>query len=263
MKMVKVFSIHSSRGGTGKSLISSNISAILALEGKNVALLDFDFRAPSLQTIFQAQRSVKTWNNNYLDGKARIEDVMVDMTSKYKMKGKFYLGLANPDMDAMRDITRKDRKWQMKALRRVMSLKQELADKLGVEIIVIDTSPGVQYSSVNAVVSADVAIIVSSLDLLDIEGVQRMAKDLYEPFEKKTYILVNKARPHMFVSESSKKSLLDEVESQFSQPLIAIIPCYCDILLAQRVSLFALDKPDHPFTWALREVAKRLITLAD
>ena len=73
--MVKMISIHSSRGGTGKSLISSNITAILASNGRNIALLDFDFRAPSLLTIFQAKKNAKNWINNYLDGKARLEEV--------------------------------------------------------------------------------------------------------------------------------------------------------------------------------------------
>jgi len=260
--MVKMFSIHSSRGGTGKSLIASNISAILASEGHNVALLDFDFRAPSLLTIFQAKSSVRDWINNYLDGKAQLETVMVDLTSNYGIKGKLLVGFANPDMEAMREIVRKDRKWQMKALRKVMEMKDELAKKMGVDVVIIDTSPGVQFSSVNAVVSADISIIVSSVDQLDIEGVERMAEDLYEPFEKRTYILVNKARPHMLVSDESRKNLLSEVGGKFSKPLIAIIPCYCDLLLAQRVSLFSLDNPSHPFTWALREVARRLLELA-
>jgi MinD-like ATPase involved in chromosome partitioning or flagellar assembly len=256
--MVRMISIHSSRGGTGKSLISSNISAILASKGRNVALLDFDFRAPSLQTIFQAKDNTRRWVNDYLDGKARIGDVMMDLTDRYKTRGRFMVGFANVEMDAMREIARKDRKWQMRALKRIMAMKEELADQFGIEIVVIDTSPGVQYSSVNAVVSSDVCVIISSMDLLDLEGAQRMVKDLYEPFEKKTFILVNKATPHMLVKEDAQSSLVESIESQFTQPLIAIIPCYCDILLAQRVSLFALDKPEHPFTWALSEVAKRL-----
>ncbi len=255
--MVRMISIHSSRGGTGKSLISSNISAILASKGRNVALLDFDFRAPSLQTIFQA-KNTRRWVNDYLDGKARIGDVMMDLADRYKTRGRFMVGFANVEMDAMREIARKDRKWQMRALKRIMAMKEELADQFGIEIVVVDTSPGVQYSSVNAVVSSDVCVIISSMDLLDLEGAQRMVKDLYEPFEKKTFILVNKATPHMFVKEDSQNSLVEYIKSQFTQPLIAIIPCYCDILLAQRVSLFALDKPEHPFSWALSEVAKRL-----
>ncbi|UCH57350.1 MAG: AAA family ATPase [Candidatus Bathyarchaeota archaeon] len=256
--MVKMISIHSSRGGTGKSLICSNISAILASMGRNIALLDFDFRAPSLLTIFQARNTVKKWVNDYLDGKAKLRDVMVDLTDRYKTGGRFLVGFANVEMDAMREIARKDRKWQMRALKRVMAMKEELAKLFEVDVIILDTSPGVQYSSVNAVVSSDVSVIVSSMDILDLEGAQRVVQDLYEPFEKKTFILVNKATPHMFMGEDNKSTLIDNVRRRFTQPVIAIIPCYCDILLAQRVTLFALDKPEHPFTWALTEVAKRL-----
>ena len=257
--MAKMISIHSSRGGTGKSLVSSNIAVIYASEGRNVALLDFDFRAPSLQTIFQAGKMVKGWVNDYLDGRAKLEDIMVDLTSRLRIEGRLLVGFANPEMEAMREMARKDRRWQMRALRRVIAMKQELVDKFGVDIIIIDTSPGIQYSSVNAVVSADVSVIVSTMDILDVEGVQRMVRELYNPFEKKTIILVNKAVPHEFASEESRETLLARVKEMFTQPLIAIIPCYCDILLASRISLFVMDRPDHSFSRVLRQVANRLM----
>lgn len=256
--MVKTISIHSSRGGTGKSLISSNLSVILAAKGYNVALFDFDFRAPSLLTIFQARRLSKNAVNDFLDGKTKLSDIIVDVTSKFDLEGKLLLGFANDDMEAMRDIALKDRKWQMQALKRINTLKEELQKNYDVDIILFDTSPGVQYSSVNAVVSSDICIIVSSMDILDLEGVQRMIKDLYEPFEKETYILVNKAIPYMLMQEDRKNDFVNEIKNRFTQPIIAIIPCYCDILLSQRVSLFTLEKPDHPFTWALTEVSKRI-----
>jgi len=256
--MVKTISIHSSRGGTGKSLVSTNIAVIYASEGRNVALLDFDFRAPSIKTIFQAGNTIQAWVNDYLDGRAKLEDIMVDVTDRFKTKGKLLVGFANPDMEAMREIARKDRRWQMRALRRVISIKQMLADRFGVDVVIIDTSPGILYSSVNVVVSSDIAVIISTMDVLDLEGVQRMVRDLYEPFEKRTLIIVNKAIPYEFVSEERKKALLTRIRGILTQPLIAIIPCYCDLLLASRVSPFVLDRPDHPFSQELREVAKRL-----
>ncbi|MGD2142399.1 MAG: AAA family ATPase [Candidatus Bathyarchaeota archaeon] len=259
--MVKMIAIHSSRGGTGKSIITSNISAILAQRGRNIALLDFDFRAPSLLTIFQARSSVKAWVNDYIDGKVDLDDVMVDLTNRVGTKGRLVVGFANVELDAMREIARKDRKWQMRALKKVMSLKEDLSELYDIDIVLLDTSPGVQYSSVNAVVSSDLSIIVSSMDLLDLEGAQRMIRDLYEPFEKKAFILINKAAPYMLVDDESQNRLIEKVRGMFQQPLLAIIPCYCDILLAQRASLFALEKPDHPFTWAMTEVAKRLKTI--
>jgi len=259
--MAKMISIHSSRGGTGKSLVSSNMAVIYASMGRTVALLDFDFRAPSLQTIFRARDRVKGWVNDYLEGRARLRDVMVDLTDRFRVEGRLLAGFANPEMEAMREIARKDRRWQMRALRRVMAMKQELEEGFGVDVIVIDTSPGVQYSSVNAVVAADVSVIISTMDILDIEGVQRMVRELYVPFERRTIILVNKAMPHEFASDEGKEALLARAKGMFTQPLIAIIPCYCDLLTASRVSPFFLDRPDHPFSRALGEVAKRLEAL--
>jgi len=44
----KTIAIHSCRGGTGKSVIAANLAIILARKGLDIALLDLDFRAPSL-----------------------------------------------------------------------------------------------------------------------------------------------------------------------------------------------------------------------
>ena len=38
------------------------------------------------------------------------------MSSKIPGDGKFYVGLANPATEAIRDMSAKDRKWEMRAL---------------------------------------------------------------------------------------------------------------------------------------------------
>ncbi|MCW3989953.1 MAG: hypothetical protein NWE88_07770 [Candidatus Bathyarchaeota archaeon] len=45
---------------------------------------------------------------------------------------------------------------------------------------------------------------------------------------------------------------------RFSQPPLAIVPCFGDILLAHRAYLFIRDKPGHPFTWTMNEIALRV-----
>ena len=132
-----------------------------------------------------------------------------------------------------------------------------LSALMDADLILMDTTPGIQYSSVNAVVGSDLSMIVSTMDILDLEGSQRMYRDLYQPFEKKALIVINKAMPHDVFGES-KNVLIEEVRTRFSQPPLAIIPCFCDILLAQRASLFIRDKPEHPFTWTLNEIALRI-----
>ncbi len=50
--MTKTLAFHSSRGGTGKTVIATNLATIWAKKGLKIALLDLDFRAPSLAGTF-------------------------------------------------------------------------------------------------------------------------------------------------------------------------------------------------------------------
>jgi septum site-determining protein MinD len=253
---MKTISIHSSRGGTGKTLLSLNLAAVYASEGVNVSLLDFDFRAPSLSTLFGME--ARRWLNDYLDGEAEAKEVIVDISDRLGLEGRLLIGFANPQMEAMREMARKDRRWQMRALRRVMRLKGGL-EEMGVETIIFDTSPGIHYSSVNAIVSSDLSLLICTMDIVDLEGAQRLIRDLYEAFEKRIYIIVNKAIPYELASREGRETLVARISGYFKHPLLAIIPCYCDLLLQGSKSRpFVLERRDHSFSKVVREIARRL-----
>jgi chromosome partitioning protein len=76
--MTKCVAFHSYKGGTGKSTISSNLSAALAKKGFTAVLLDVDVYAPSLQDYFQWQP--KKSINDYLFENATIDEVIHDLT---------------------------------------------------------------------------------------------------------------------------------------------------------------------------------------
>ena len=260
MEMGRIISVHSSRGGTGKTLIAVNLAATLARKGKNVCLFDMDFRAPSLSTVFKVgdYRLIKYWVNDFLNGSCPIEKVIMDLTERYDTKGRFLVGLANPSMEAVREMMTKDRVWEREALRRLLRLKPILLDNMEIDYVIYDTSPGIQYSALNAVAGSDICIMVSTLDALDMEGTRSIVKELYDAFEKKTIILMNKI-PAVFLSpEKKREELSRQLKSTFAQPLIEVIPCNCDVLRSSRVSIFAFEKPEHPFTKVLYEVADKL-----
>ena len=119
-----------------------------------MCLLDLDFRAPSLHAIFD-ENGTENWINDYLNGACDIQKVIVDITKKISKTGKLYVGLANPSTEAIRDMSAKDRKWEMRALGRLLSLKNSLLNDMKLDFVILDTSPGLQYSSINAIVSAD------------------------------------------------------------------------------------------------------------
>ena len=62
---MKCFTLHSYKGGTGKTTLGANLAAILAKKGCDVAILDLDFQAPSLHTLFGLSAGTR-YLNDYL-----------------------------------------------------------------------------------------------------------------------------------------------------------------------------------------------------
>lgn len=256
--MGKIVAVHSYKGGTGKTLLSVNIAAIFAKHGKKVCLFDLDFRAPSLATVLKIDKA-EYWMNDYLNGVCEINKVLVDMSNRINNAGELYVGLANPSTEAIRDMTAKDRKWEMHALGRLLSLRTSMLNDEEFDYLMFDTSPGLQYSSINAIVAADLVLVATTFDRSDVDGTRRMLKELYDLFEKKTEIVLNK------VLDSSVKTGKEEVRNRlkntYQAPLLGIVPCFCDVLKAEGGLVFAQDKPDHPFTKILEEMANKINAL--
>lgn len=248
--------VHSYKGGTGKTLISTNLAVTLAKHGKSVCLLDLDFRAPSLSTLLKINKA-ECWLNDYLNGVCEIDKALIDLSDRITNQGKFFVGLANPSVEAIRDMSSKDRKWEMRALGRLLSIRNSLLNDKGFNYVIFDTSPGLQYSSINAIVSADIVIVATTLDNSDVEGTRRMLRDLYDLFEKKTEIVLNKVM-YDDALRGGKDKLQALVKDTYKVPLLGVIPCFCDISRAEGKMIFVHEKPDHPFTRILDEVAAKI-----
>ena len=253
--MGKILAVHSYKGGTGKTLLSVNLASTFARQGKKVCLFDLDFRAPSLFAILNMPNA-ECWLNDYLNGTCEIDRVLIDMSSKIPGNGKLCIGLANPTTEAIRDMSAKDRKWEMRALGRLLSLRNSLLIDKGFDYIVFDTSPGLQYSSINAIVTADIVVVATTSDRSDVDGTRRMLKELYNLFEKKTGLVINKV---LDATSLSKRQEMDKkVREVYQVPMLGVVPCFCDILRAEGGLIFCRDKPDHPFTKLLDEMTKKI-----
>jgi MinD-like ATPase involved in chromosome partitioning or flagellar assembly len=83
-----------------------------------------------------------------------------------------------------------------------------------------------------------------------------MLHELYSLFEKKTGIVLNKVLDYN--SKARQEELYNRVKNIYQVPLLGIVPCFCDILRAEGNVIFAQDKPDHPFSIVLNEMAKKI-----
>ena len=257
-----IVTFHSYKGGTGKTLFTVNLAIILAKMGKRVCILDLDFRAPSLHSIFK--NGSNYWVNDYLNKACIIEKVLTECNIKDAPNGKLFVGLADPSTEAIREMEAKSRTWEIEALGRLCSLKITLLSDSHFDYVFFDVSPGLNYSSINAIICADVVLVVTSTDKSDVEGTRRMIHDLYELFDKKTRIIINRV-PSEYISSKNYNDSLKMTET-YQLPVTGIVSCSCEVLEASGRCFFVCEKPDHPFTEKLREIAadlERLCTVRE
>jgi len=249
--------VHSYKGGTGKSIVSTNLAAILSREGKNVCLIDLDMRAPSLDKTFGVEGR-KFWINDFLYGKCEPSDILFDVSKGRKLEGKLFVALANSSMKVIRETVAVDRKREMGALRCLLMLKDHLLKKLAMDYVILDASAGLSYASINAITAADLVLVISTWDASDLAGAQGMIGELYSMLEKRALVLMNKIPEQLLIDEATKKRLTDQFMTAFKLPVIDLLPCYCEVLRQERATIMALERPKHPFSRSLVEVAKRI-----
>ena len=276
--MTKCVAFHSYKGGTGKSTISSNLAATLARKGFTAVLLDLDVYAPSLQDYFQWQP--KKSINDYLFENAEVDDVIQDLTgvlSKFpsdngeqpESKGKLLVGFSSTSKEEIYKLDGAVRQEgsKIQLLRKFLMLREEIVSKYNADYIIIDTSPGIRYWSINSLAIADTILLSLKLDGIDLKGTRLLAKEIYESLTKlgtKSYLLLNRAAgyclpPNMAGENTSstqelynttignQSTVVSKLNEDIGMDTILSIPCYCDIQFDSNEFLTALRYPDHPF----------------
>nr|MDQ3977193.1 AAA family ATPase [Thermoproteota archaeon] len=162
--MPRCIAFHSYKGGTGKTTIACNLAAMLSLKGYNVSLLDLDVYAPSLHAYFDY--SPNKWINDLLFENSDLNEIMVDMTStltryaadKTKKIGRLLVGFSNPQKEEIYKLegSIKTANANIQLLRRFVQLREDLISDYESDYVILDTSPGIRYWSINSLAVADV-----------------------------------------------------------------------------------------------------------
>lgn len=284
--MTRTIAFHSYKGGTGKSTIASNLATRLVSEGHTVALLDLDVYAPSLYAYFDFNPD--KWINDFLAGNAKVPEVVVDMTpvverfstSSDKKAGKFLIGFSNPQKEEIYKLdgfVSKQEGSRMQLLRNFIQLREELISDYNCDYVIIDTSPGIRYWSINSLALADTIFLTLKFGELDIEGTKKMADGMYDSFTKfgaKSFLLLNRVSgycvPNMAISDvhlhekqetiplppAEEPDIGSSLSKEVRMDLIAAVPCYCDIQFSRKEFLTVLQHPDHPFSKQVCSLSK-------
>ena len=287
--MTKCIAFHSYKGGTGKSTISFNLSAQMVKRGLKVLLLDLDVYAPSLQTYLDVRPD--HWINDFLFEDVKLNHVVTDLThvvNKYDQvkakdseKGKLLVGFSNGSKDEIYRLegsVRQDTS-MVHLLRKFILIREEISSIYDLDYIVMDTSPGIRYWSINTLAIVDIILLSLKMDGIDIAGTRVMANEIYKNFSKlgtRSYLLLNRVagycHPPIVAQDSESESIekrytsvIDEQSEDISKlkrdldmDVISTIPCYCDIQFDSKEYLTALQYPDHPFSLRINDLIDKL-----
>ena len=268
----RCIAFHSYKGGTGKTTIASNCAALLAKKGFKVALLDLDVYAPSLLAYFQ--KEPKKWLNDYLLGEADADEVMTPVTdgiydygkqydSSIEIKGQLWIGFCNVKKEEVYKIEAGTSDSSKSQLRRFILLREKLIRDYSLDYVLIDTSPGIRYWSINALAVADTLFLTLKMGDIDVEGTKRLASEIYGSLTRygtKSFLLFNRVAGyclpnHLELKEKSfpldnyeTENAEDSLSRETKMEVISAIPCYCDIQFSKKEFLTALRYPNHPFT---------------
>lgn len=287
---------HSYKGGTGKTTIACNFAAKLAKMGNQVGLLDLDIYAPSIQTYFEIEP--KRWLNNYLNSSADLSDVIIDgsqflrlgkvspdsYNSKEKSAnpegGNLWLGFSNPRSEEILQLETTGTSTAREILKKLILLKEKMLTDLGLDYLIIDTSPGIRTWSINALAVSDILLLTLKSGDIDGKGTKRLVEDIYDTFTRhgsKSYLLYNRVQgycmpPKDFLGAGTNEpndlnmqgvsgsagSGISIVQPKLSQELgiktISSIPCFCDIQFSEKEFLTVLNYPDHPFSYYVNQL---------
>lgn len=253
--MSKIVSIHSFRGGTGKSNISANLAVLMALQGKRVGVVDTDVQSPGIHVLFGFDEDrIQKALNDYLWNRCAIEETAYDV-------GAVLAGVpAVPPSAALFLIPSSLRTGEIARVLRegydVARLNdgfRELQDALRLDYLFIDTHPGVNEETLLSIAISDALVIVLRADHQDYQGTAvtvDLAKRLETP---RIMLVVNKVLPP--IDTAAVKQRIGE---SYGVPVAGVLPLSEDMVRLASSGVFALAHPEHQVTDVLRGVAAQL-----
>ncbi len=249
--MSKIISIHSFRGGTGKSNTTANISALLAMDGARVGVVDTDIASPGIHVLFNLDESEMVHSlNDYLWGKCGIEEAAHDVTGHVggEIKGQIFL---IPSSIKPGEIARILREGYDVGL--LNDGFRDVVEKLKLDYLLIDTHPGLNEETLLSIAISNALVIILRPDSQDYQGTAvtvDVAKKLDVP---KMLMLVNKT-PDTFDFEDVRT----RVEQTYGATVGAVLPHSDEMMTLASSGIFSIRFPDHVVTKGLRSLVDQL-----
>jgi MinD-like ATPase involved in chromosome partitioning or flagellar assembly len=252
--MARIVAVHSFRGGTGKSNVTANLAANVALSGFRVGIVDTDIQSPGIHALFGLdERRIGRCLNDYLWERCRVDEAAYDVSGALDSgrRGSAALYLV-PSSIKSGDIARVLREGY--DVGRLNDGFHDLADRLRLHYLFLDTHPGLNEETLLSIAVSDLLILLLRPDRQDYQGTAvtvEVARKLEVP---ELLLVVNKALP-----EANVADLMQQVQSAYDATVAAVLPLNEDLVRMASGGLLSLREPDHAWSRDVRGVADRIV----
>lgn len=250
--MSKIISVHSFRGGTGKSNTTANLTTILARRGLRVGVVDTDIQSPGIHVLFGMNEDEMTYAlNDYLWGRCEIEKCAYDITDRLgtAISGRIFL---IPSSIKAGEIARVLREGYDVGL--LNDGFQDLLSVFDLDVLMIDTHPGINEETLLSIAISDALVIIMRPDSQDYQGTGvtvEVARKLDVP---RLLLVVNKV-PQVYNQDDVRQ----RIEQAYNTRVAAILPHSDEMMALASSGIFSLHYPDHPLTGRLVHIADQLM----
>ena len=249
--MAKIVSVHSFRGGTGKSNTTANLSALLAKKGFKVGVVDTDIQSPGIHVLFNLDEGDIVHSlNDYLWGKCEIQEAAHDVTGRLgaDIKGQIFL---IPSSIKAGEIVRVLREGYDVGL--LNDGFRDLLNRLKLDYLIVDTHPGLNEETLLSIAISDALIIIMRPDQQDYQGTA-VTVDVARKLDVPNLMLVVNKMPQVFDFDDVR----ERVEKTYNSTVAAILPHSDEMMALASSDIFSLRYPDHEITKELEKVVAQL-----
>ncbi|MBI4861737.1 MAG: MinD/ParA family protein [Candidatus Riflebacteria bacterium] len=249
--MGHIITIHSFRGGTGKSNVCANLAAVLARAGKRVAIIDTDVQSPGVHLLFGFEPGeLNLTLNDYLKETCSIQECAYDASARIPVEtGKVfvvpsslqYLEIARIlksgfDLDLMLDGFR------------------QAIDRLALDFLIVDTHPGLKEETMLFTVMSHLLLVLLRPDQQDYLGtgvVVEVARRLGVP---KIGLVVNKLLPTY-----DPRTVRERMNAAYGCEVLEILPLDHGVLELESGCVTVIRRPELPFSQAMVRLGDRVL----
>jgi MinD-like ATPase involved in chromosome partitioning or flagellar assembly len=254
--MSKIISIHSYRGGTGKSSLTANIAACVADEGYRVGMIDTDLPSPGIHVLFNVNLDQLTYKlNDFLWGRCAIKDTVCNVTHVLPQKkdnSQLYLVSASTKLADISRVLREgfDPEILLQGL-------QDLIKALNLDYLFIDTHPGLNEETLLSLTISNLVFLVLRPDQQDFQGTAVTIDVARRLKVENLKLVVNKV-----LKTYDFKQISQKISQTYGAPVVGIFPESEDMIRLASNGVFCLKYPNHPMSKMYQHIAQKAIAIS-